>query len=89
MVRSLPTRTEVLPYLTMAVSLSVNNLSALAPTLMATTLATALGPSQLAAHTVLRQVMGFWVQASRGVGGGWGTRGRAAGASQPASQLCL
>eukprot|EP00887_Chlorella_sp_A99_P002100 scaffold21.g2100.t1 len=63
MARSLPTRAEVVPYFSMAISLSVNNLSALAPTLLATSLATALGANHLAAHTVLRQLMGFWLQA--------------------------
>lgn len=58
----LPRPSDLRPYLQMTFSLSVNNLSALAPTLVATSLATSLGPSHLAAHTILRQLMGFWMQ---------------------------
>jgi hypothetical protein len=60
---SLPSAADVQPYASMAGSLAVNNLSALLPTLVATTLATGLGAQHLGAHTILRQLMGFWLQA--------------------------
>jgi len=52
----------IAPYAKMTLSLSVNNISALAPVLVATSIATGLGASQLAAHTILRQLTGFWLQ---------------------------
>lgn len=51
------------PYLRMAPSLALNSLAALAPMLVATSLATGLGADGLAAHTVLRQLSAFWLQA--------------------------
>lgn len=58
----LPSLNDIKPYLRMALSLSINNMSALAPTLVATSLATSLGPANLGAHVILRQLMGFWLQ---------------------------
>ena len=52
----------VVPYMSMAPSLAVNSMAALAPMLLSTSLATSLGPDALAAHTVLRQLSGFWLQ---------------------------
>lgn len=60
--RKLPDINAVKPYLQMGPSLAVNNVAALAPMLAATSLATSLGPDSLAAHTVLRQLSGFWLQ---------------------------
>lgn len=50
------------PYITMAPSLALNSVAALAPMLVSSSLATGLGADQLAAHTVLRQLSGFWLQ---------------------------
>ena len=50
------------PYVEMAPNLAVNSVAALAPMLVSTSLATSLGPDALAAHTVLRQLSGFWLQ---------------------------
>ena len=50
--RSLPGGADVATY----------NLSALLPTLVATSMATGLGVQHLGAHTILRQLMGFWLQ---------------------------
>ncbi|EFN54965.1 hypothetical protein CHLNCDRAFT_134737 [Chlorella variabilis] len=58
----LPGPADVRPYARMTAPLAVNNLSALLPTLVATSAATALGVQHLGAHTILRQVMGFWLQ---------------------------
>jgi putative MATE family efflux protein len=52
-----------LPYFRMTPSLALNSVAALAPGLLATSLATTLGPQHLAAHTVLRQLTGFYLQA--------------------------
>jgi hypothetical protein len=62
---TLPTLIDALPYTRMSGSLAVNNLSALLPTLVATTAATSLGVEVLGAHTILRQLMGFWLQVGR------------------------
>ena len=62
----LPGAADVAPYVAATGGLALNNLSALAPTLVATTLATSLGGQHLGAHTVLRTLMGFWLQV-----GGW------------------
>lgn len=59
---ALPSPADVRPYVRMAGPLAVNNLAALAPTLVATAVATGLGASHLGAHTILRQLMGFWLQ---------------------------
>ncbi|KAI3438217.1 hypothetical protein D9Q98_000654 [Chlorella vulgaris] len=59
---SLPGPDAVRPYVGMTGSLAVNNLSALLPTLVATTAATSLGVQHLGAHTILRQLAGFWMQ---------------------------
>ncbi|PRW57123.1 MATE family efflux transporter [Chlorella sorokiniana] len=59
---SLPGPADVSPYARMTAPLAVNNLSALLPTLVATSLATGLGVTHLGAHTILRQLMGFWLQ---------------------------
>lgn len=56
----LPKANAAVPYIQMAPSLFINNLAAMLPMLVATSLATGLGPSHLAAHTVLRQLLGFW-----------------------------
>lgn len=60
--RTLPSIDAAKPYLQMGPSLAVNSIAALAPMLAATSLATSLGPNALAAHTVLRQLSGFWLQ---------------------------
>ncbi|PSC72302.1 MATE family efflux transporter [Micractinium conductrix] len=59
---ALPSAADVRPYAAMTGSLAVNNLSALLPTLVATSVATGLGVTHLGAHTILRQLMGFWLQ---------------------------
>jgi len=61
--RSLPGIAAVVPYAAMAPSLALNSMAALAPMVMATSITTGLGPDQLAAHTVLRQLSAFWLQA--------------------------
>lgn len=58
----IPKLEAVVPYSKMTVSLGINNISALAPILVATSLATNLGAPELAAHTILRQLTGFWLQ---------------------------
>ena len=50
------------PYAEMFPSLALNNVAALLPMLVATSLATSLGPDALAAHSVLRQLCFFWLQ---------------------------
>jgi putative MATE family efflux protein len=60
--KTLPNIDAAQPYLHMGPSLAVNSIAALAPMLAATSLATSLGPNALAAHTVLRQLSGFWLQ---------------------------
>jgi putative MATE family efflux protein len=60
--RNLPSADAARPYFHMGPSLAVNSIAALAPMLAATSLATSLGPDVLAAHTVLRQLSGFWLQ---------------------------
>ncbi|KAL4452363.1 hypothetical protein ABPG75_008025 [Micractinium tetrahymenae] len=59
---ALPAPSDARPYAAMTGNLAVNNLSALLPTLVATSVATGLGVSHLGAHTILRQLMGFWLQ---------------------------
>lgn len=59
---ALPAPLDARPYVRMTGNLAVNNLSALLPTLVATSVATGLGVSHLGAHTILRQLMGFWLQ---------------------------
>ncbi|KAL4450047.1 hypothetical protein ABPG77_010716 [Micractinium sp. CCAP 211/92] len=59
---TLPSPSDARPYARMTGNLAVNNLSALLPTLVATSVATGLGVSHLGAHTILRQLMGFWLQ---------------------------
>ena len=83
----LPGPADVRPYARMTAPLAVNNLSALLPTLVATSAATALGVQHLGAHTILRQVMGFWLQvrggARAGAGRGQTRVGCAPGATRP------
>jgi putative MATE family efflux protein len=55
-----PLRAAAAPFLAVAPELALNSAAALAPTLAATAAATALGPTALAAHTVLRQISAFW-----------------------------
>lgn len=57
-----PSKDTIVPYLRMAPHLAVNNIAALTPMLVASSLITGLGPDALAAHTVLRQISTFWVQ---------------------------
>lgn len=59
---NIPGVSAAVPYLSMAPSLAVNSMAALAPMLCVTSLATSIGPDALAAHTVLRQLSGFWLQ---------------------------
>ncbi len=66
---TLPSPSDARPYARMTGNLAVNNLSALLPTLVATSVATGLGVSHLGAHTILRQLMGFWLQVGGGGGG--------------------
>lgn len=65
---ALPAPLDARPYVRMTGNLAVNNLSALLPTLVATSVATGLGVSHLGAHTILRQLMGFWLQVGWEVG---------------------
>ncbi|MEO2191847.1 MAG: MATE family efflux transporter, partial [bacterium] len=60
--RSIPTASFVAPYLRMAGPLALSSSAALAPVLLSSSMATGLGPDQLAAHTVLRQISTFWIQ---------------------------
>lgn len=57
-----PSVTATLRYARMAPSMALNSVAALAPMLLATSIATGMGPEQLAAHTVLRQLTGYWQQ---------------------------
>jgi Na+-driven multidrug efflux pump len=65
---ALPGPADVRPYARMTGSLVLNNLSALLPTLVATSAATGLGVQHLGAHTILRQLMGFWLQVRHAAG---------------------
>lgn len=58
----LPSLEDAMPYLKMAPSLALSSVAALAPMLASSSLATNLGPDDLAAHTVLRQLSSFWLQ---------------------------
>jgi putative MATE family efflux protein len=60
--KNVPAPSSALPYIKMAPSLAVNNVAALGPILAATSVVTGLGPDILAAHTLLRQISGFWLQ---------------------------
>lgn len=60
--KDIPAPSAALPYIKMAPSLAVNNVAALGPILAATSVVTGLGPDILAAHTLLRQISGFWLQ---------------------------
>ena len=60
--KAMPTASFVAPYLRMAGPLALSSTAALAPVLLSSSMATRLGPDQLAAHTVLRQISTFWIQ---------------------------
>jgi putative MATE family efflux protein len=59
---SAPKLSDAKPYIAMAPSLALGNAAALAPVLASSSIATTLGPDQLAAHTILRQISTFWIQ---------------------------
>jgi Na+-driven multidrug efflux pump len=50
------------PFVDMATSISIANIAGLGPFLVATNLASGLGPVSLAAHSLLRQLSMLWVQ---------------------------
>lgn len=60
--KALPRLKDAAPYVSMAPSLALSSIAALAPLLASSSVATSLGPDQLAAHTVLRQISSFWQQ---------------------------
>jgi Na+-driven multidrug efflux pump len=60
--KELPRLKDAAPYISMAPSLALSSVAALAPLLASSSIATSLGPDQLAAHTVLRQISSFWQQ---------------------------
>ncbi len=60
--KAIPNASFVAPYVRMAGPLALSSTAALAPVLLSGSMATRLGPDQLAAHTVLRQISTFWIQ---------------------------
>jgi len=60
--KAVPTAESVSTYMRMAGPLALSGTAALAPVLLSSSIATRLGPDQLAAHTVLRQISLFWIQ---------------------------
>jgi Na+-driven multidrug efflux pump len=60
--KAVPTTASIAPYVEMAWPLALSSTAALAPMLFSSSIATRLGPDQLAAHTVLRQISTFWIQ---------------------------
>lgn len=60
--KAIPTASSTALYLRMAGPLALSSTAALAPVLLSSSIATNLGPDQLAAHTVLRQISTFWIQ---------------------------
>ena len=60
--KAVPTGDSVSVYASMAGPLALSSTAALAPILLSSSIATRLGPEELAAHTVLRQISTFWIQ---------------------------
>lgn len=57
-----PTVSDAMPYVKMAPSLALGQAAVFMPMLASSSIATSLGPNNLAAHTVLRQISSFWLQ---------------------------